>query len=124
MSFALNWSTLPFTKTCDTRSEVTEKLMIIIFLSIKVWYGLKATVYDQCFCERSKKIGSDKGEYLSTSVMTIRVFSSPLRVERSEQKWSSLAKKYFSSDQEILLGEIKNSLRSKIKLKLTQKTNL
>ena len=63
-------------------------------------------------------------EYVSTSVMTIRVFSSALRVERSEQKWSSLAKKYFSSDQEILLGEIKNSLRSKIKLKFTQKTNL
>ena len=56
--------------------------------------------------------------------MTIRVFSSALRVERSEQKWSSLAKKYFSSDQEILLGEIKNSLWSKIKLKFTQKTNL
>ena len=56
--------------------------------------------------------------------MTIRVFSSALRVERSEQMWSSLAKKYFSSDQEILLGEIKNSLRSKIKLKFTQKTNL
>ena len=56
--------------------------------------------------------------------MTIRVFSSALRVERSEQKWSSLAKKYFSGDQEILLGEIKKLLRSKIKLKFTQKTNL
>ena len=63
-------------------------------------------------------------EYLSTSVMTIRVFSSALRVERSEQEWSSLAKKYFSGDQEILLGEIKKLLRSKIKLKFTQKTNL
>ena len=34
------------------------------------------------------------------------------------------SKNTFSVVQEILLGEIKNSLRSKIKLKFTQKTNL
>ena len=64
-------------------------------------------------------------EYLSTSVMTIRVFFFfRIKSGRSEQEWSSLAKKYFSDDQEILLGEIKKLLRSKIKLKFTQKTNL
>ena len=63
-------------------------------------------------------------EYLSTSVMTIRVFFFGIKSGRSEQEWSSLAKKYFSDDQEILLGEIKKLLRSKIKLKFTQKTNL
>ena len=92
--------------------------MIVIFLSIKVWYGLKTTIYDQCFCERSRKTGSDKECHDNKS------FSSALRVERSEQEWSSVAKKYFSGDQEILLGEIKKLLRSKIKLKFTQKTNL
>ena len=50
----------PLTKVCDTLSEVTKKLRTAIFLSIKVWYGVKATVYVQCFCRRSRKTGSDK----------------------------------------------------------------
>ena len=50
----------PLTKVCDTLSEVTKKLRTVIFLSIKVWYGVKATVYVQCFCGRSRKTGFDK----------------------------------------------------------------
>ena len=42
-------------------------------------------------------------------------------MNRSGQVWP---KNTFSGDQEILLGEIKKLLRSKIKLKFTQKTNL
>ena len=42
-------------------------------------------------------------------------------VNRSDKVWP---KNTFSGVQEILLDEIKNSHRSKIKLKFTQKTNL
>ena len=63
-------------------------------------------------------------EYSSTSVMTIRVFSLAFKVERSEQNDKVWPKNTFSGVQDILLDEIKNSHRSKIKLKFTQKTNL
>ena len=42
-------------------------------------------------------------------------------MNRSDKVWP---KNTFSGVQEILLDEIKNSHRSKIKLKFTQKTNL
>ena len=68
---------LKFTKTC----EVMEKLIIVLFLSIKVWYGLKATVYDQCFCRRSRKTGSDKGKQR----LTIKLHRNNVENKISEQ---------------------------------------